>query len=212
MTTDTQTPNCNKTLNPRTEMTDHFPALPETATRHGAPVFLIGYMGAGKTTFGRALARVLGREFIDLDFYIEQRFHTSVPQLFTDRGEAEFRRIEASMLREAGEFDGVVVACGGGTPCFGGNMDYMLDRGFTVLLRASDDCLLRRLMEGGDKRPLVRGKSREELRAFMADHMARRAPFYERAHVRFDGENLENTRQISRSVKEFLEIYDFLRP
>ena len=88
------------------------------------PIFLVGFMGCGKSTLGRALAKELGWDFIDLDFYIEQRFRRTVPQLFAERGEEEFRRIESSMLREAGEFDDVVVSCGGGTPCHDDNMAY----------------------------------------------------------------------------------------
>lgn len=112
------------------------------------PIFLIGYMGCGKTTFGRALAKATGRDFIDLDFYISQRFRATIPEIFAAQGESGFRRMEGAMLREAGEFPGVVVACGGGTPCFGSNLDYMLGRGTVVWLQASRQRLLERLLEG----------------------------------------------------------------
>ena len=79
-------------------------------------IFLIGYMGSGKTTLGRAFARATGLEFIDLDWYIEERLHKSISILFAERGEDGFREQERKMLHEAGEFEDVVIACGGGTP------------------------------------------------------------------------------------------------
>ena len=82
------------------------------------PIFLIGYMGTGKSTLGRAVARLGDIRFIDLDHYIEGRFHRSVSQLFEERGEDGFRKVEQAMLHEVGEFEDVIIACGGGTPCF----------------------------------------------------------------------------------------------
>ena len=88
-------------------------------------IFLTGYMGAGKTTLGKAFAREMNVPFIDLDWYIEERFHKSIRELFTERGEASFRELERNMLHEVGEFEDVVVSTGGGTPCFFDNMEYM---------------------------------------------------------------------------------------
>lgn len=168
------------------------------------PVFIIGYMACGKTTFGRALARALGREFIDLDFYIEQRFRKSVSQLFADEGEAGFRKRESAMLREAGEFENVVIACGGGTPCFNDNMDYMLGRGTVVFLEASVERMLERLAVNSARRPLLAGKSPEEMRIAVTEGLAQRLPHYSRARIRFNGDMLEDRRQIAASVSEFL--------
>ena len=88
-------------------------------------IIIIGYMGAGKTTVGRALAKETGMQFYDLDWYIEGRMHKTVSQLFAERGEESFRRIEHNMLHEAAEFEDVIISCGGGTPCFFDNMEYM---------------------------------------------------------------------------------------
>lgn len=169
-----------------------------------APIFIVGYMACGKTTFGRALARRLGRSFVDLDFYIEQRFHSRISEIFATRGEEGFRRMEASMLREIGEMEGVVVACGGGTPCFADNMDYMLGRGTTVWLQASDARLLERLTINRARRPILADKTDDEILAFIRSHIAQRIPHYSRAHITFCGENLENRRQITESVDRFL--------
>ena len=97
-------------------------------------IFLIGYMGAGKTTLGKAFAREMSLNFIDLDWFIEERFHKTVQQLFLERGEDGFRELERKMLHEVAEFEDVVVSTGGGTPCFFDNMEYMNDCGDTVFL------------------------------------------------------------------------------
>lgn len=161
-------------------------------------------MACGKTTFGKALARGLGREFIDLDFYIEQRFRRSITEIFREKGEDSFRDMESAMLREAGEFENVVIACGGGTPCFNGNMDYMLSAGRVVFLEASVERILERLSANSARRPLMAGKSGEEMRRAVEAGLAARLPFYTRAHIRYSGENLEDRLQISQAVEKFI--------
>ena len=169
-----------------------------------SPIFILGYMACGKTTFGRALARHLGREFIDLDFYVEQRYRSRITDIFAARGEAEFRRMEAAMLREVGEMEGVVVACGGGTPCFGTNMDYMLGRGATIWLRASEERTLERLLINRSRRPLLADKSDGEILEFIRSHMAPRIPHYSRAGIIFNSDRLEDRRQIAESIDLFI--------
>lgn len=110
-------------------------------------IIIIGYMGAGKTTVGKALAKELGVMFYDLDWYIESRMRKTVKQIFDEMGEEGFRQIEHNMLHEVAEFENVIVSCGGGTPCFFDNIDYMNQCGETVLsegirrntLRTSED-------------------------------------------------------------------------
>ena len=115
------------------------------------PIFLIGYMGCGKSTLGRNVSRLTGVEFIDLDSYIEGRYHSSVRDIFAEKGEEGFRDIERRMLHEVAEFENVIVACGGGTPCFFDNMDYMNSKGTTVFLNTSLPKLHTRLMRGRHK-------------------------------------------------------------
>ena len=88
-------------------------------------IFLTGYMGSGKSTLGLRLAQKAGLSFIDLDHYIETRFRKTINEIFAEKGEKEFRIIERNMLREVGEFEDVIIATGGGAPCFFDNIDYM---------------------------------------------------------------------------------------
>lgn len=171
-------------------------------------VFLMGFMGAGKTTLGKALAKDLNISFIDLDQYIEQRYLKSVSQIFATRGEQGFREIESRLLREAGEFDDVIVSCGGSTPLIGDNMDYMLSQGKTVYLKCSNETLMRRLRAASSTRPLIAGKSDAELEAFIESETKRREPGYLRAEYICPGDRLESRDQISDTIKYLEQLLD----
>ena len=169
-------------------------------------IFLIGYMGAGKTTLGKAFARALGLTFVDLDWYIEERFHKSIRQLFAERGEEGFRELEKRMLHEAGEFEDVVISVGGGTPCFFDNMEYMNEAGETVFLDVNLQVLFRRLKVAKQQRPLLDGKTDEELMAFIQEALQKRLPFCTKAKHTFNGERLEDRHQIQQSVERLKEL------
>ena len=169
-------------------------------------IFLTGYMGAGKTTLGKAFARQLKLEFIDLDWYIEERFHKTIPQLFAERGEDGFRQLERNMLHEAGEFEDVVISVGGGTPCFFDNMEYMNRQGMTVFLDVNADVLFRRLRVATQQRPILQGKTEEELRGFIDKALESRLPHYRKAKYTFDGSQLENRSQIAESVNRLQQL------
>ncbi|MBK5721284.1 shikimate kinase [Dysgonomonas sp. Marseille-P4677] len=169
-------------------------------------IFLIGYMGAGKTTAGRELARILELEFIDLDHFIQARFQKTVNELFQDVGEREFRNIERNMLKEVGEFENVVISTGGGTPCFFDNADYMNNAGTTVYLKATPEALSSRLNTCKDKRPLIKDKNEEELYDFVVESLQRREPFYSKAHIIFETEELVNREDVTRYVEQLIKI------
>lgn len=166
---------------------------------------MIGYMGAGKTTLGKSLARHLGLEFIDLDWYIENRFHQSVSQLFATRGEEGFRKIEQNMLHEVAEFEDVVISAGGGTPCFFDNMEYMNQQGLTVYLKATPEILRTHLRMGKQKRPLIAQKNDEELDIFIRESLNKRESYYNQARLIFDIGLLDNGMRIQESVKALEE-------
>ena len=166
-------------------------------------ILLIGFMAAGKTTLGKALARDLGLQFIDLDHYIENRYCCTIAQLFAERGEEGFRQIERNILHEVAEFEDVIISTGGGTPCFFDNMEYMNAQGTTVFLDASVDVIYTRLTIARIQRPLVANKTADELRQYITAMLEQRAPYYTRAHYTFCANRLENTCQVDESVKLF---------
>lgn len=164
-------------------------------------IILLGYMCAGKTTVGKALGSALGRTFYDLDWYIEERFHKRVPQIFADEGEAHFRDLERRMLHEVAEFENIVLSCGGGTPCFFDNMDYMNSVAETFYLKASAETLCRHVAMSRGERPLLKGKSPEELRTFISEQLEERTPFYEKAQHIIDINVLDTFEKINDIVK-----------
>lgn len=169
-------------------------------------IFLTGYMGAGKTTLGKAFARKLHIPFIDLDWYIEERFHKTVGELFTERGEAGFRELERNMLHEVAEFEDVIISTGGGAPCFFDNMEFMNRAGKTVFLNVPPDVLFRRLRVAKQQRPILQGKEDEELKAFIAETLEKRAVFYTQAQYLFHADELEDRGQIETSVQRLQDL------
>ena len=154
-------------------------------------IIILGYMGSGKTTIGHALSKELSLPFYDLDWYIESRMRQSVKQLFDSMGEEGFRKIERNMLHEVAEFENVIVSCGGGTPCFFDNMDY---------LKATPDVLFRHLKMGKTVRPLLLGKTPEEVRAFIGEQLREREPYYAQAKHTLDVSLMDNYEKIKISV------------
>ncbi|ANU59462.1 shikimate kinase [Bacteroides caecimuris] len=169
-------------------------------------IFLTGYMGAGKTTLGKAFARRMDISFIDLDWYIEERFHKTVGELFTERGETGFRELERNMLHEVAEFENVVISTGGGTPCFFDNMDFMNQTGKTVFLDVYPDVLFRRLRVAKQQRPILQGKEDDELKVFIVQALEKRAPFYHQAQYVFNADELEDRWQIETSVQRLQQL------
>jgi shikimate kinase len=146
-------------------------------------IFLIGYMGAGKTTVGKRLAKKLGLQFIDMDQFIENRYHKKVSEIFAEKGEDFFREIERKALQEVAQFEDTVISTGGGVPCFFDNMELMNRSGITVYLKVPVNVLAQRLSSGKQERPLVKDKSKEELQQFIAENVAKRETWYNQASI-----------------------------
>ena len=163
-------------------------------------------MGSGKTTVGKALSKETGMMFYDLDWYIESRMRKSVSQLFAERGEEAFRKIEYNMLHEVAEFEDVIISCGGGTPCFFDNMDYLNQQGDVVYLKANPETLYKHLLMAKVERPLLKDKSPEELIAYITEHLQQSAPFYEKARHVLDVSVLDDYDKIKISVNKLREL------
>lgn len=171
-------------------------------------IIIIGYMGAGKTTVGKALSKELGIPFYDLDWYIESRMRKTVAQLFSERGEEGFRQIEYNMLHEVAEFEDVIISCGGGTPCFFDNIDYMNEQGETIYLKATPEVLYGHLKMGKTVRPLLLGKTEDELLSYIGQQLSVRENYYNKAKHILDVSLLDNYEKIKITVKELRKLLD----
>lgn len=148
-------------------------------------------MGSGKSTVGKKLAAKIGYEFIDLDKFIESEYQQTIPQIFASKGEKEFRAMEHNTLKKVIEKSNLVVACGGGTPCYYNNMELMNNNGTTVYLKMSVDALVSRLSNAKDKRPLIENKTPDELHAFVTRQLEKREDTYHLAQYIVKGKDLD---------------------
>ncbi len=146
-------------------------------------IYLIGFMGCGKSHHGKKLAQILEHDFIDLDHWIVEKSLMSIPIIFREKGEAYFRQLEAKALRALEGKQNTVIACGGGAPCFHNNMEWMNEHGLTIFLDTSEALILDRVKRKPDKRPLLKSKSNEELRLFISSKLSERRAFYEQARI-----------------------------
>lgn len=162
-------------------------------------------MASGKTTLGRALAKRIGWDFLDLDEELERREGKTIPEIMAEKGEPGFRLAEAMALKSTAALKHTVVACGGGTPCWRDNMEFMTLHGMTLWLIASPERIAERIVAAGPTRPLAAGKSGPELLNFVKGHIRKRQPHYGKASWRLNGEHLENEEEIEKTVDEFLE-------
>lgn len=152
-------------------------------------IFLVGFMGSGKTTIGKALADELGFQHFDLDVFIENKYHKTIAQIFSELGEKEFRRLEQMALMEVVDFEQCVISTGGGTPCFFDNMEQINAHGISFYLESDSDVLAERLFYKGCRRPLLAGKNKAELKNYIEQTIAKRLPFYQQAQVKIDANN-----------------------
>ena len=155
-------------------------------------IFLIGFMGSGKSTLGAQLARRLDYQFMDMDQLIEETSELSVPEIFHEHGEAVFRKWEHDILLELCRRDKLVVSTGGGAPCHSRNMDLMNAHGCTIYLKLAPKALQDRLMRSSTERPLIKGKTETELLAFITKLLEKREKFYKQASHVVDGLSLRS--------------------
>jgi shikimate kinase len=146
-------------------------------------VYLVGFMGSGKSYTGQQLATALNLPFVDLDARLETQEGRSIAQIFETDGEAYFRQLEAKILRDTVNDHSTIISCGGGAPCFHQNMDWINAHGLSIYLQASVELLAKRLKKGQAQRPLVRDLNETQLEAFIADRLSVRESFYIQAKL-----------------------------
>lgn len=154
-------------------------------------VYIIGFMGSGKTTVGKRLAAGLRWKFIDLDERIESHLGMSIPEIFQQEGEEYFRKAESNVLRELDTGPGTVISTGGGTPCSENNMKYMLETGLTIYLKLTPEQLSSRLSGSAGNRPLLNNLSADDLTGFVVRKLDERESWYNRAALIIDGFNVD---------------------
>lgn len=174
------------------------------------PVFLIGYMGCGKTTLGEVLARQMGVPFIDLDEYIERQQGMTIVEIFASEGEERFRQLETAALGEVAAMDGVIIACGGGTPCHGNNMTLMNEMGITVWLTTSPERITARLLlpEQRVKRPKFNDLPDEAFLPLVQRELERRSPYYNQASLQFDSTDIETAPATVRTARRLATLLE----
>ena len=166
-------------------------------------IFLVGFMASGKTTLGSQLAALLGMSYVDMDEYIEKKNGKTIRQIFVTKGEEHFRKLENEALVQLAKEDGVVVATGGGSACFHDNMEVMNSHGLTVYLKVSAEELVKRLAETKIDRPLLWGKSTDELTVYIVEMLKIREPFYSKSKVVFPSDN-PTAEEIAEALKPYL--------
>jgi shikimate kinase len=168
-------------------------------------IYIMGFMGSGKTTAGKKLASLLGWSFIDLDKRIEEYAGKTIPEIFSQSGEDYFRIIENQLLRNLKMCTKTVISTGGGTPCYIDNMDYMIETGLTIYLKLTPAELKSRLSQSKGKRPLIKDLDQNELTSFIKEKLAVREKWYERSDITMDGIDLDINLLLSH-VKSSLSI------
>lgn len=162
------------------------------------PIFLVGFMGSGKTTWGRKIANAMDLPFVDLDHEIVAQIGMSIPNYFEKFGEESFRKLESDFLKKQQDRK-AIISTGGGTPCYFDNMDWIIENGVALYLYHTPKSLWSRLSQSDvSKRPVLKGLTGEELLLFIESKLAERSGFYEKAQIKFE--------QIHTPIEEIIEL------
>jgi len=163
---------------------------PDNRSPIKSKIFLIGFMGSGKTHWARLLSSAYQLSYADLDDVIEKEYNQKIATIFKEKGEAYFREIEAKVLRSFSEEQNCIIACGGGTACYHDNMQWMNENGITVYLQDSPAVLAKRLLKEKSHRPVLMNIPDNELESFIAGKLTERESFYKQAKIIVDEETL----------------------
>jgi shikimate kinase len=165
-------------------------------------IYLIGYMGSGKSTLGRSLAEALGLSWIDLDAEIESRYKISITNFFRKYGEDSFRNVEHKVLKEIVSVPDIVVSTGGGVPCFHNNMELMNQAGLTIYLEATPEVILTRIGPYAWKRPLFKQMDGADIVEKITRHLKSRDIYYRQAKITIDAAN-PDIAELKKSILDY---------
>ena len=169
-------------------------------------IYLVGYMGSGKTTVGRRLANALEWQFIDMDHYIEKQQNKSILEIFNEEGEDTFRKLEQQAIKDSFSWQKTIISTGGGTPCFNNNMDLLINNGLCFYLYMPAKALADRLKQSKKQRPLLEHISPMELDDFIKTNLQKREAFYFRSHFTIDVLNPYSIQILMNRIKEHYNI------
>jgi len=166
-------------------------------------IILLGFMGSGKSVFGKKLAKFMNLKFIDLDKHIEQKYRMTIPSIFSTFDETVFRNLETKELDLIFQDDNIVLSCGGGTPCFNNNMDTINQSGISIYLELNEKTLADRLSNSKTKRPLIENLNKDELVTKISELLTLRNPYYKQAQITISSINIK-TEEVARLIKDLI--------
>lgn len=161
-------------------------------------VYIIGFMGSGKSSLGKSLAESLNFDFIDSDCFIENREGISVVEIFKQKGESYFRKAESDALSYLSHFENTIISTGGGMPCYEDNIKVIKESGISIYLEVDIDILTHRLENEKDKRPLISNYNSSEIKSYIEIEFNKRKAIYEQAdiHINNSSLNIEESVQL----------------
>lgn len=169
-------------------------------------IYLLGFMGSGKSFLGKKLSESLILNFLDLDQFIEDSSKWSIPQLFSSIGEEGFRKIEANILRKTADFNQYIISCGGGTPCFHENLEWIKNHGISIYLKTPKELLFERLSNQKEGRPLINSMSENQLKEFISKKLNEREIYYSQAdYIHHQTNNEIDLNDIEKYITEELK-------
>lgn len=177
--------------------------------KSGAPLFLIGFSGVGKSMIGAELAKLLSYEFVDTDIAIEERYHASITQMFAECGIEKFRKREKALLLSLVQMRKAVISTGGGLPCRQDNLDMMLDHGLVIHIRCSEEVMIDNLEVCKATRPLVAHLDKEGIAQYVRNEWPKRYKYYGQADLEIDASSVVNAEEVLRVARH---IADLLSP
>jgi shikimate kinase len=166
-------------------------------------IYLMGFMGAGKSSLGKKLAKELQFDFYDLDDLIIEQEKQTIAEIFKNKGEPYFRKLETQVLKGTIEFEKAVIALGGGTPCRQENINWIRQHGYSIYLQLSVNHLTSRLLPRKAKRPLIADLSDEEIRNFVVQKLSEREVFYAQADLRV-WSSKSNLKEIYKAARDLI--------